>query len=189
MTRLMRQLTPFALLATLAGLAACSPGPNPNAKKVVAACLAISGAEASAVIGDTLGAFRMTGDDAPRAICEYNNAKGDTAALLQLQKADGIKDTAADLAADEQQIHTLFKADIKPPITHPADGFGGGAFYVNMMPRPDATVVQLHLTQNGWKVVVVVNNPKDFPSGEKQAAALAQKALDNIQSGAAYTSL
>ena len=185
MTRPTR-LLPHAAAAMLVLLGACSPGPNPNAKKVINACLAVSAADASAIVGGELMAYKMTGDDAPRAICEYNTQSADTMALIQLQKADAIKDTAADLASDQQSIHMLFKSDVKPPVTHPADGFGAAAFYANMTPRKDATVVQLHLIENGWKVTAVVNNPKDITTGEKQAATLVQKVFDSIQSGAAF---
>lgn len=183
------RILPLVAVMTLAMLGACSPGPNPDAKKVINACLAVSAADASDIVGGQLMAYKMTGDDAPRAICEYNTQTADTMALIQLQKADAIKDPAADLASDQQSIHMLFKSDVKPPVTHPADGFGAAAFYANMTPRKDATVVQLHLIENGWKVTAVVNNPKDFASGEKQAATLVQKAFENIQNGGAFNAI
>src|SRR5579859_3792327 len=98
---------PLAVFMTLAALAACSPGPNPDAKKVINACLAVSAADASAIVGGQLMAYKMTGDGAPRAICEFNTATADTMALIQLQKADAIKDPAADLSSDQQSIHML----------------------------------------------------------------------------------
>jgi hypothetical protein len=33
---------------------------------------------------------------------------------------------------------------------------------------------------------VVINNPKDFATGEKQASDIAHKVFENIQNGTAY---
>lgn len=185
-------ITRLSIGASLAAcallIAACSPSsaPDPNAKKVLMACLVVSNIDAGQILGGQLTAFRFSGDKSPVKVCAYNDAQDTTRGLLQIQKADKITDPAADLAADEQQVQKLFKNAITPLQTHPADGFGPGAFFVDNTQGPNATSVQLHLIQNGYKLMLQVNNPKDFASGEKQAAAMAQRAFANIQGGAAF---
>jgi hypothetical protein len=39
--------------------------------------------------------------------------------------------------------------------------------------------------QNGYKILAQVNNPKDFATGEKQAAAMVTQAFENLKSGSA----
>src|ERR1700685_1470790 len=104
MIRSIRILSWLTVLTALSALSACSPGPDPNAKRVLVACLTVSDVDASAILGAQVEPFRLTGDDAPRAICAFNDAKSNTFAMVQLQKADNIKDVAATLAADQQSI-------------------------------------------------------------------------------------
>ena len=186
MIRSSRILPWLTVLTALCILNACSPGPDPDAKRVLVACLTVSDVDASAILGAQVEPFRLTGDDAPRAICAFNDAKSNTFAMVQLQKADNVKDVAAALAADQQSIQTLLKDSIIPVVFHPAVGFGTGAFYVDNSVSPGVTSVQLHLIQNDYSIMVQVNNPKSFPDGEKQAASLAHKMLDNMQNGTAY---
>lgn len=176
------------LSATSMLLAACSPSsaPDPNLKKVLMPCLAITNVQVGKILGAKLTAFRLTGDNAPIGVCDYNDAKGDTQALLQIQKADKISDPAANLATDASNTRQVFKNSLVPLAIHDAAGFGAGAFYVDNTQGPDSRSVQLHFIQDGYKIVIQVNNPKDFASGEKQAAALAQQALANIRDGSAF---
>ncbi|HEX5340545.1 MAG TPA: hypothetical protein VFX47_06655 [Gammaproteobacteria bacterium] len=194
----MIRLSPLAKLAAIAlltlgtlALSACSPNstPNPNAKQVLSACLAVTNVDAGKLFGTELTAFKLSGEGSPTKVCKYIDAKGTAYALLKLQSADKIKDPAADLNADAEQNKMLFKNNLKPIVIHPADGFGPGAFYVNNTAGPDATSVQLHVIENGYKILAQVNNPKDFPSGEKQAAAMVKQAFTNIQNGAALQTL
>ncbi|MGH8320826.1 MAG: hypothetical protein ACRESX_04975 [Gammaproteobacteria bacterium] len=172
----------------LGNLAACSHGPNPNAKKVLMACLAVTNIEAGKILGGELTAFKLSGEGSPVHICEYNNANNDTLGLLQIKESDS-KDPADDLAKDAAMQKGLFKNNIVPVVIHPADGFGDGAFYLDVTQSPTAKSVQLHIIENGYKMMAQVNNPKDFATGEKQATALAQQAFANIKSGAAFQTL
>ncbi|HET7921753.1 MAG TPA: hypothetical protein VFM15_03260 [Gammaproteobacteria bacterium] len=188
MTRPIR-LAAFILCALAAlTLNACSPSsaPNPNAKKVLAACLAINNAQASKILGhENLIAFKLSGDSSPIKVCEYTDDKGTVYGLIRIQSADKIKDPVADLNADAEQNKALFKNNLKPIEIHPVEGFGPGAFYTDNTTGPDAASVQLRLIQNGYKILTQVNNPKDYASGEKQAAAMARQALENLQNGTA----
>jgi len=169
-----------------AGLAACTSGPDPNAKKVLMACYAVTNVQAGQILGGQLDALMLSGENSPVHVCKYNDTNsGDTLALLQISESDS-KDPAADLAADAAQQKALFKRNIKPIQIHAADGFGPGAFYLDNTISPTVTSVQLYLIENGYKMMVQVINPKDFPSGEKQAAALARQAFASIQDKSAF---
>ncbi|MGH8371002.1 MAG: hypothetical protein ACRESC_08475, partial [Gammaproteobacteria bacterium] len=148
-------------------LSACGKSQDPNAKVVVEACLAFTQADASKLFGTDLTPYKLSGDSSPVKVCEYTDSKGTNYALLKLQSAEQIKDAVADLNADAEQSKMLFKNNIKPIVINPADGFGPGAFYVDNTTGPDSTSVQLHVIQNGYKILVQVNNPKDFDTGEK----------------------
>jgi hypothetical protein len=185
------QLAKFAapVLLTLGALSlsACSPSsaPNPNAKKVLTACLAVNNSEASKILGGDLTATTFSGDNSPVKVCTYNDAKGTMLGLFKIQSADKIKDAVADLNADAAQNKVLFKGNLKPIVIHPADGFGPGAFYIDNTTGPDSNSVQLHVIQNCYKILAQVNNPKDFATGEKQAAAMVTQAFENLKSGSA----
>jgi|GEM_PF-3920351 len=188
MIRTLRTL-PLLTCAALA-LVACSQSPDPNARKVVSSCLAVSAADAGTILGGTFIANRISGDDAPRSICSYNDANNSPVALVELSKQDEkIKDTAADLASDNKMVLSSMGGLIKPAVTHPADGFGAGAFYGNISPHPGATSVQFFAYMDGYKLQIVINNPKDFPTGEAQAAKLAQKVDENLKNGNAFNTL
>ncbi|MGE5624705.1 MAG: hypothetical protein ACM3ZT_04070 [Bacillota bacterium] len=188
MTRTTRIL-PFVSVALLA-LSACSQSPDPNARKAISSCLAVSAADASAILGGTLTANRISGDDAPRSICSYNDASNTPMALVELSKQDDkIKDTAADLGSDNKMVLSSMNGLIKPAVTHPADGFGAGAFYGDISPHPGASMVQFYAYMDGYKLQIVINNPKDFPTGEQQAATMAKKVDENIKNGNAFATL
>lgn len=179
-------LMPAAMLA----LAACSPNsaPNPNLKKTLMPCLTISNVQAGKILGAELTAFKLTGDNAPIGVCDYNDSQNNTQALLQIQKLDAAKnpDPVALLTADANMTKSLFKNSVVPLVVHDATGFGPGAFFVDNTQGPTASSVQLHFVQDGYKITVQVNNPKDFPSGEKQVTDLAQQALSNLKDGSAF---
>ncbi len=176
----------LSAIAVLAFLAGCQQQPDPNAKKVLESCLAVSAADATAAIGQTLTANKMSGDDAPRSICAYNDAGNNTYALVEMQSADKIADHKADMASDLKMNEGAYKGNVKPVITHDAAGYEPGSFYLDITPAMDQLSVQLHTFVEGYKLVVVVNNSKDFPTAEKQADAIAKKVVDNIKSGAAF---
>jgi hypothetical protein len=194
MTRLFRTL-PWTLVATAALVAGCSPdsAPDPNAapaKKVVSACYGVSGEEASAILGTTVTANRMAGDAAPISICAYKDAKNVTVALLKIDKnTDKYPDQAKALADDQKSEQNLFSSNIKQPKYRAADGFMAGSFYGDITPRFDSLEVELGTFESGNKVLVVINNPKDFATGEKQAADMAHKLFENIQNGKAFVTL
>lgn len=172
----------------LAVLSACSHGPGPNAKKVLMACLAVTNIEAGQILGAQLTALKLSGENSPIHVCEYDNPKSATLSLIQI-KSSSSKDPVADLAADASLQKGLFKKNIVPIQIHPATGFGSGAFYVDNTQSPTASSVQLHIIENGYTMMVQVNNPKNFALGEKQAAAMAQMAFANIRSGHAFQAL
>src|SRR6185437_15835891 len=126
---------------------------------------------------------------APVSICDYKDAKNITVALLKIDKSGKYTDQAAALAEDQKNEKNLFSCNIKPPKYHPADGFMPGSFFGDITPRFDVLEVELGTFESGNKLLVVINNPKDFETGEKQAADIAHKVFENIQSGAAYTSM
>ncbi|MGB9429526.1 MAG: hypothetical protein WCC11_06565 [Gammaproteobacteria bacterium] len=169
----------------LGGIAGCSQGPGPAAKKVLMACLALPDTAAGQILGGKLIGLKLSGTGSPVHICEYINDNNDTAVLLQISGSNS-KNPAADLAEDAATQKALFKNNIVPTKVHVTTGFGEGAFFVDNTLNPTSTSVQLHIIQDGYKMMVQVNNPKDFASGEKQAAALAQKAFDNIKNGSAF---
>jgi hypothetical protein len=192
MSRLSRTL--FWLLPACAALlaAGCSPDnsdANPNAKKVISSCLALSADDASKILGATVTANRMAGDDAPISICAYKDAGNTTVALVKIDKTNKYPDQAAALAADQKSEQNLFSTNIKPPKYRPADGFMPGSFYGDITPRFDALEVELGTFEGGNKMLFVINNPKDFDTGEKQAAAMAHKVFENIQNGTAMATL
>lgn len=184
-------LAKFVAITLLAfgfvALSACSPSsaPNPNAKKVITACLAVNNSQASKILGGTLSAFQLSGDNSPVKVCQYADDKGTAYGLLKIQDASKIADPTADLNAEAEQNKALFKNNLKPIVIHPADGYGPGAFYLDNTTGPDSSSVQLRLIQNGFKILAQVNNPKDFATGEKQAAAMVDQAFANLKSGAA----
>jgi hypothetical protein len=187
-------LTLFWLLPACAALlaAGCSPDSgdaNPNAKKVISSCLALSADDASKILGATVTANRMAGDDAPISICAYKDASNTTVALVKIDKTNKYPDQAAALAADQKSEQNLFSTNIKPPKYRPADGFMPGSFYGDITPRFDALEVELGTFEGGNKMLFVINNPKDFDTGEKQAAAMAHKVFENIQNGTAMATL
>ncbi|MGA9852257.1 MAG: hypothetical protein WBR15_04940 [Gammaproteobacteria bacterium] len=185
-TKLAVMGTAGALL--LGGFAACTPSPNPSAKKVLMACLAVTNIEAGKIFGGEFTAFKLSGEGSPIHICEYNDTNNDTVALLQITES-ASKDPVSDLAKDADTQKGLFKNNIVPTVIHPTNGFGDGAFYVDNTQSPTATSVQLHFIESGYIMMVQVNNPKDFATGEKQAASVAQQALANIKNGSAFQTL
>lgn len=191
MTRLFRSL-PWILAAAAAILAGCSQSssPDPNAKKVISSCLSFSGDDASTILGTSgLTANRMSGDDAPKSTCAYRDANNTTIALITLEDGAKYKDIPATLAADEKSIKTLFSTNIKQPEFHPADGFAAGSFYADITPQYKSYQVELETFVNGYKLLVVINGPSDFATGEKHAAAIANKVADAIKNGTAFTTL
>lgn len=192
MSRLYRSL-PWLLTACVTFLAAgCSPdnnSPNPDAKKVISACLAVSADDASKILGTTVTANRMSGDDTPISVCAYKDSGNVTVALVQIDKDGKYPDQAAALAKQQKSEQNLFSGNIKQPVFHPADGFVPGSYYGDVTPRFDALEVELGSFQANKKTTVVINNPKDFATGEKQAADIAHKVFENIQNGTAFATL
>lgn len=192
MIRLPRLLT-YTLAATTILAAGCSddsaPAPQANAKKVLSACHALGGDDASKILGVTVEANRMAGDDAPISICAYKDAQNVTVALLKIDVTHKYPDPAAALAADEKSEQNLFSGNIKQPKYRAADGFDPGSFYGDITPRFDVLEVELGTFEGGDKTLVVINNPKDFATGEKQAADMAHKVAENIQNGTAFVTL
>ncbi|HSN16991.1 MAG TPA: hypothetical protein VLV87_02180 [Gammaproteobacteria bacterium] len=192
MTRLPRILT-YTLAATAVLAAGCSPdsapAPDANAKKVLSSCHALGGDDASKILGTTVVANRMAGDDAPISICAYKDTGNVTVALVKIDKNGKYPDHAAALAADQKSEQNLFSGNIKPPKYHPADGFEAGSFYGDITPRFDTLEVELGTFVGGVKMLFVINNPKDFATGEKQAADMAHKVAENMQNGTAYVTM
>lgn len=176
----------LSAVAAVAFLAACQQQPDPNAKKVLEACLAVSAADATAILGQPLTANKMSGDDAPISICSYNDPSNSSVGLVKLQSADKIADAKANLDSDLEMLKGVYKSNIKPVVARPADGFGPGAFYMDITPGLGAIEVQMYVIQDGYKLSVVVNQSKDFPTAEKQAAGLASKVFESIKNGAAF---
>jgi hypothetical protein len=168
-----------------ANLAACSHGSSSNTKKVLMACYAVTNAQAGQILGSQLDASMLSGENSPIHVCAYNDAQGNTVALLQISETDS-KDPTGLLASDAAQQKALFKKNIVPIRIHVADGFGPGAFYLDNTTGPTTTLVQLRLIENGYRMMVQINNPKDFSNGEKQAAAIAQQALTSINNKKAF---
>src|SRR5690242_16443640 len=114
--------------AALLALSGCSQGPDPNARKVISSCMAVSAAEASGIFGVAVTANRISGDDAPHSICSYNDASNTPLALIDIKKQeDKVKDTAADLGSDGKMVLNSMGGLIKPAVVHPADGFTPGS--------------------------------------------------------------
>ena len=197
MTRLPYLLT-YALAAATLLAAGCSQDnapassdadANAGTKKVLSSCHALGGDDASKILGATVVANRMAGDDAPISICAYKDASNVTVALVKIDKDGKYPDQAKALADDQKKEQDLFSNNIKPPKYHAADGFMPGSFYGDITPRFDVLEVELGTFQNGVKMLFVINNPKDFATGEKQAADMAHKVLENMQNGTAYVSM
>jgi hypothetical protein len=192
MTRL-PQLSTYVLAAMALLAAGCSPDSSPTpdagAKKELTACLSAGGEAVSAILGASVEANRMSADIAPVSICAYKDAKNITVALLKIDKSGKYMDPAAALAADQKAEKNLFSNNIKQPKYHPADGFMAGSFFGDIEPRFDTLEVELGTFEDGNKLLIVINNPKDFATGEKQAADIARKVAENIQNGSAYTSM
>lgn len=178
-----KRLPLFALLAAAALLSACGPAPDPNAGKVASSCLALGASDASAIIGVQVMPNRLTGDDAPMSVCSYMDATNNEQGLVQIKSNAKIADPAADLKSDHDEITELQKKAVKPGSIHDAQGFGAGAFFLNAYTGPSTIAVELHLNENGYKVTTIVRNPKDFATGEAEAATMAQKVFANIQNG------
>ena len=189
MTRLSRLLS-YTLTATALMAAGCSPdsapAPDATAKKELTACLSVGGEAASAILGSAVEANRMSADSAPISVCAYKDAKNVTVALLKIDKSGKYTDQAKALADDQKSEQNLFSGNIKPPKYHAADGLMQGSFYGDITPRFDSLEVELGTFESGNKVLIVINNPKDFATGEKQAADFAHKIFENIQNGSAY---
>jgi hypothetical protein len=174
----------------LAILTACTSGPDPNAKKVLMACYAVTNVQAEQILGrQQLDALMLSGEGSPIHVCKYNDTNtGETPALLQISASDS-KDPTVELGAEAAQLKALFKHNIKPIQIHPAEGFGPGAFYVDNSISPSMSSVQLHLIDNGYKMMVQIINPADFATGEKQAAAFAKQAFDSIKDKKAFKTI
>ncbi|MDE2235896.1 MAG: hypothetical protein KGK44_10180 [Gammaproteobacteria bacterium] len=171
-------------------LAACSSGPNPNAKKVLVGCYAVTSDQVGKIFGVShADSMMLSGENSPIQVCKYSDTDtGDTLALVQIKKFDATN-AATELAADAAQQKALFKKNVKPIKIHDADGFGPGAFYVDNTISPSVSSVQLYLINNGFKMMIQVLNPKDFPTGEQQAAAIATQAFASIKDKTAYKTL
>ncbi len=189
MIRPYRILPCLLAAAALLSLGACSQTPDPNARKAVTACAAVSAADASAILGLQLTANRMTADDAPRTICSYMDPKNVSYGLVQLEAVDKTKDQQAQLASDQKFQLGIYQSNVKPATAHAADGFAPGSFYLDITPGLNEYKVQLHTVVDDYSLMVSIDQPKDLASGEKQAAAMAKKMDDNIKSGAAFTTL
>ncbi|HKV96104.1 MAG TPA: hypothetical protein VJR90_01255 [Gammaproteobacteria bacterium] len=186
LSRIARMIAVGTTGALLIGaLAACSGGNGRAAKKVLMACQALPDTAAGQIMSGKLVGLQLSGSGSPVHICQYVNDNNETAVLLQIFAFKG-KDAATDLAEDAATQKGLFKNNIVPAKINPATGFGPGAFYLDNTISPTARSVQLHFISGPNKFMVQINNPKDFATGEQQAAALAQKALENIQNGSAY---
>lgn len=184
MTRLLLALS----MASLALLTACEQQqPDANAKKILETCLAVSAADATAVLGQPVTANKMSGDDAPISICSYNDPSNSSVGLVKMQSADQIKDASANLNSDMEMLKGVYKGNIKPVVVHQADAsYGPGAFYMDIVPSMGAIEVQFYAIVGGYKITVVVNDAKDFPTAEKQVDGLAQKAIASLKSGQAF---
>lgn len=176
----------LSAVAALTLLAACEQQPDPNARKILEACLAVSAADATAIVGQPLTANKMSGEDAPISICSYNDPSNSSVGLVKLQSSDKIKDSQANLSSDMEMLKGVYKGNVKPVVAHPADGFGPGAFYMDITPGLGSIEVQLYTIQDGYKLIVVVNQSKDFPTAEKQAAGLANKVFESLKNGQAF---
>ena len=193
----LHRILPWTLAAAALLAAGCSDNGNgnndqaqdPAIKKAVSSCMAVSAADATAILGETVTANRFASDSAPRSICAYINDKKETLALINLEKGDKYPDQSKALADDQKTAKTLFNGNVKPPVFHPADGFMAGAFYADITPRYGVLEVQLYTFEAGYKVSVSVNNVPDFATGEKQATAFAHKIFENIQNGTAFVQL
>ncbi len=192
MTRLLHTVSWMLAAAAALAAAGCSPdsAPNPSARKVVSSCYALSGDAASAILGSKVEANRLSGDDAPISICTYKDASNTTLALLKIDKrTDKYPDLAKALADDQKSEQALFSTNIKAPKYHPADGFLPGSFYGDITPSYNSLEVELGTVEGGYKILVVINNPKDFATGEKQAADMAKKVSASIQDGTGFATL
>ena len=158
-------------------------------KKAVSSCVAVSAADATAMLSATVTANRFASDNAPRSICAYIDDHKETLALINIEKGDKYPDMQKALADDQKTAKMLFNGNVKPPVFHQADGFMPGAFYANITPRYGVLEVQLYTFEAGYKLNVSINNPPDFATGEKQAAAFAHKVFESIQNGSAFVQL
>lgn len=197
MNRLNR-LLPWTLAATALLATGCSPDngngnstatPDPSVKTAVSSCVAVSADDATKMLGTTVTANRFAADNAPRSICAYIDASKETLALINLEKGDKYPDLQKALADDQKTAKALFNGNVKPPAFHQADGFMTGAFYADITPRYGVLEVQLYTFENGYKLIISINNPSDFASGEKQAAAFAHKVFESIKNGSAFVQI
>lgn len=189
MIRLHRILPYLPAAAALLSLVGCSQTADPNARKAVTSCAAVSAADASAVLGLQLTANRMNADDSPHTICSYMDPKNASYALVRMEAVDKTKDQQAQLASDEKFQLGVYQSNVKPATAHAADGMAPGSFYLDITPGLNEYKVQLYTVVDDYSVMISIDQPKDFASGEKQAAAIAKKIDDNIKSGDAFTTL
>ena len=103
-------------VAVLAMLSGCTQQPDPNARKILEACLAVSAADATAILGQPLTANKMSGDDAPISICSYNDPSNSSVGLVKMQSADKIKDQQANLTSDMEMLKGVYKSNVKPVV-------------------------------------------------------------------------
>jgi hypothetical protein len=196
MNRLNRILPWTLAAATLLLAAGCTDNggdtaaaQDPNVKKAASSCVAVSAADASGLLGTTVTANRFAADNAPRSICAYIDDHKETLALINLEKGDKYPDLQKALADDQKTAKALFNGNVKPPVFHQADGFMTGAFYADITPRYGVLEVQLYTFESGYKIIISINNPPDFATGEKQAAAMAHKVFENIKNGSAFVQI
>jgi hypothetical protein len=198
----LHRILPWTLAAAMLLAAGCSDNGNgnnngadqaangtPAPKTAISSCVAVSAADASSIVGETVTANRFASDNAPRSICAYINDKKETLALINLEKGDKYPDMGKALLDDQKTAKVLFNGNVKPPVFHQADGFMQGAFYADITPRYGVLEVQLYTFEGGYKLIVSVNNPPDFATGEKQAEAFAHKVFENIKNGTAFVQI
>jgi len=96
-------------------LAACSSGPNPNAKKVLVGCYAVTSGQIGKIFGVSHpDAMMLSGENSPIQVCKYTDTDtGDTLAIAANKKFDSAN-AASELAADAAQQKALFKKNINP---------------------------------------------------------------------------
>lgn len=181
--------------ALLAGtLVACSKGSAPAAQqtkqakqaqeKTLTACGPLPQAEAGQIMGEKLIEVPQSKPDSSVHICQYIDPNNQVAVLLKVSPFQGT-DAAATLKQDAAVAEGVSKNSVIPSNIVPAKGLSDGAFFVETTTSPTDRSVQLHFINKKLKIMIQVGNPKTFADGEKQALALAQKAIENIQNGKA----
>ncbi|MGH8278096.1 MAG: hypothetical protein ACRETQ_00810 [Gammaproteobacteria bacterium] len=192
MTKLNRSLKLILAGSTAALLAvtlvACSKNKAPAAAKnqVLSACSTIPETDAASILGGKIIAVPMSvNPNSPIQLCQYINDDNEVAVLLQISPFKG-KDAAKALQQDAAMQKGVGQNSIIPSKVVPATGLGAGAFFVENTTSPTNRSIQLHFIDDAHKLMVQVNNPKDFATGESQALDLAQKAVTNIKDGSAF---